>query len=48
MGLHVRIKASPEVQVCDAGEVGKIQEEFKKRGVKIVALSLNDVSAHKE
>lgn len=28
--------------------MGKTQEEFRKRGVKIVALSLNDVDAHKE
>jgi len=36
--------------VCttELGEVGKIQEEFKKRGVKVVALSLNDVDAHKD
>lgn len=35
--------------VCttELGEVGRLQEEFKKRGVKVVALSSNDVDAHK-
>ena len=32
---------------CDAGEVGRLQEEFTKRGVKVLALSSNDVSSHK-
>ena len=30
-----------------AGEVGKLQKEFEKRGVKLLALSLNDVESHK-
>ncbi len=30
-----------------AGEVGKLQSEFAKRGVKLLALSCNDVASHK-
>ena len=30
-----------------AGEVGRLHEEFTKRGVKVLALSSNDVSSHK-
>lgn len=30
-----------------AGEVGKLQSEFAKRGVKLLALSCNDVDSHK-
>ena len=30
-----------------AGEVGKLQQEFTKRGFKIAALSCNDVESHK-
>jgi 1-Cys peroxiredoxin 6 len=35
--------------VCttELGEVGRLQEEFTKRGVKVLALSSNDVSSHK-
>ena len=30
-----------------AGEVGRLQQEFTRRGVKVLALSSNDVSSHK-
>ncbi|BDA42933.1 Peroxiredoxin-6 [Coccomyxa sp. Obi] len=35
--------------VCttELGEVGKLQSEFAKRGVKLLALSCNDVDSHK-
>ncbi|EIE24436.1 thioredoxin-like protein [Coccomyxa subellipsoidea C-169] len=35
--------------VCttELGEVGKLQGEFEKRGVKLLALSCNDVASHK-
>lgn len=42
------MSCEPVSEYGPAGEVGKIQEEFKKRGVKIIALSLNEVEAHKE
>ena len=41
---------SPTAQVCtsELGAAAKLQEEFKKRGVKLVALSCNDLESHKQ
>lgn len=33
--------------ICYTGEVGRLQAEFAKRGVKLLALSCNDVELHK-
>ncbi len=33
--------------VCSTGEVGKLQAAFAQRGVKLLALSCNDVESHK-
>lgn len=38
------------VQVCtsELGAAAKLQDEFKKRGVQLVALSCNDLDSHKQ
>lgn len=38
------------MQVCtsELGAAAKLQEEFKKRGVQLVALSCNDLDSHKQ
>ena len=33
--------------ITNIGEVGRLQKEFQQRGVRPIALSLNDVEAHK-
>lgn len=42
--------AHTAVQVCtsELGAAAKLQEEFKKRGVQLVALSCNDLESHKQ
>lgn len=38
---------TPDMCPAHTGEVGKLQGEFAKRGVKLLALSCNDVDSHK-
>jgi len=51
--LHINAPLDKEVRLClkslfgSSGEVGKLQADFAKRGVKLLALSCNDVDSHK-
>lgn len=47
--VHCNTPPTDYTPVCttELGAVGKLKEEFDKRGVKVLALSCNDVDSHK-
>lgn len=45
--LHAVSSDYTPVCTTELGAVGKLKDEFDKRGVKVLALSCNDVESHK-